>query len=295
MFWLIPIAVIILATVLIGIVIVNQGGSDADAQGQSSSSQGGSAQEDTDLTFVEHRDADEHNAIGDVDAPVALVMYSDYQCPYCATWNEDTLPAMMDYVDSGDLRIEMRDLAVFGEESERAARAVFAAGEQDEYWDYHNALFEGGEHRPKSELDDDSLVSLGEELGLDPKQFKQDMNSTEAHEEFEEVSSEGQSIGVSSTPAFIIGGQPLLGAQPTQELVDAVDDALARAEGLAASSRAHRFRSAGLPAHSDLAERLHGPRFGRRVDRSAAGALTGRDPRCRRPRGRRAGCRRWPG
>jgi protein-disulfide isomerase len=230
MFWLIPIAVIILATVLIGIVIVNQGGSDADAQGQSSSSQGESAEQDTDLTFVEHRDADEHNAIGDVDAPVALVMYSDYQCPYCATWNEDTLPAMMDYVDSGDLRIEIRDLAVFGEESERAARAVFAAGEQDEFWDYHNALFEGGEHRPKNELDDDSLVSLGEELGLDPKQFKQDMNSTEAHEEFEEVSSEGQSIGVSSTPAFIIGGQPLLGAQPTQEFVDAVDDALAQAD-----------------------------------------------------------------
>src|SRR5699024_8459410 len=68
MCWLIPSAVIILATVLIGIVIVNQGGSDADAQGQSSSSQGESAEEDTDLTFVEHRDADEHNAIGDVDA-----------------------------------------------------------------------------------------------------------------------------------------------------------------------------------------------------------------------------------
>jgi protein-disulfide isomerase len=230
MFWLIPLTVIILATVVIGIVIVNQGGSDADAQGQSSSSQNDSAEEDVDLSFVEHRDSEEMNAIGDVDAPVTLVMYSDYQCPYCATWNEDTLPAMMDYVDSGDLRIEMRDLAVFGEESERAARAVFAAGMQDGYWDYHNALFEGGEHRPKSQLDDDSLVSLGKELGLDPLQFKRDMNSTQAHEEFEAVSEEGQSIGVSSTPAFVIGGKPLLGTQPTQEFTDAVDEALARAE-----------------------------------------------------------------
>lgn len=152
MFWLIPIAVIILATVLIGIVIANQGGSDADAQEGNSSSQNDSAAEDVDLSFVEHRDPDEHNAVGDVDAPVTLVMYSDYQCPYCASWNEETLPAMMDYVDSGDLRIEMRDLAVFGEESERAARAVFAAGKQGEYWDYHNALFEDGEHRPKSQL-----------------------------------------------------------------------------------------------------------------------------------------------
>uniref|UniRef100_UPI003B3BD9AF DsbA family protein n=1 Tax=Brevibacterium sediminis TaxID=1857024 RepID=UPI003B3BD9AF len=131
---------------------------------------------------------------------------------------------------SGDLRIEMRDLAVFGEESERAARAVFAAGKQDEYWDYHTALFEGGDHRPKSQLDDDSLVGLGEDLGLDPMQFKQDMNSTEAHDAFETVASEGQSIGVSSTPAFVIGGKPLLGAQPTQQFTDAVDEALARAE-----------------------------------------------------------------
>ncbi|WP_343071772.1 DsbA family protein [Brevibacterium renqingii] len=231
MFWLIPVAVIILATVLIGIVIANQGGSDADAQGQSSSSQTDSSGDDVDLSFVEHRDSEEMSAIGDVDAPVTLVMYSDYQCPYCAAWNEDTLPAMMEYVDSGDLRIEMRDLAVFGEESERAARAVFAAGKQDEYWEYHNALFEGGEHRPKSQLDDDSLVSLGEDLGLDPLQFKQDMNSVEAHEEFDAVAAEGQSIGVSSTPAFVIGGKPLLGAQPTQEFTDAVDEALARAEG----------------------------------------------------------------
>lgn len=230
MFWLVPLTVIILATVVIGVVIASQGGSDGDAQEETSSSQNGAAEEDVDLSFVEHRDPEETNAVGDVDAPVTLVMYSDYQCPYCATWNEDTLPAMMDYVDSGDLRIEMRDLAVFGEESERAARAVFAAGKQDEYWDYHNALFEGGDHRPKSQLDDDSLVGLGEDLGLDPMQFKQDMNSTEAHEQFETVASEGQSIGVSSTPAFVIGGKPLLGAQPTQQFTDAVDEALARAE-----------------------------------------------------------------
>jgi protein-disulfide isomerase len=229
MFWLVPIGVIILATVLIGVVIANQGDSDADAQSQSASTQDDST-EDVDLSFVEHRDADESNAAGDVDAPVTLVMYSDYQCPYCAAWNQDTLPTMMDYVDSGDLRIEMRDLGVFGEESERAARAVFAAGKQEKFWEYHNALFEGGEHRPKSQLDDDGLVSLGEDLGLDPLQFKQDMNSTEAHDEFDEVSSEAQSLGVSSTPAFIIGGKPLLGAQPTQEFVDAVDDALNRAD-----------------------------------------------------------------
>ena len=158
-------------------------------------------------------------------------MFSDYQCPYCASWNEETLPTMMEYVDKGDLRIEMRDLAVFGEESERAARAAYAAGLQGKYWEFHNAMFEGGEHPPKSELDDNSLVSAAKGLGLDPTQFKGDMNSVEAHDEFDANAQEGYSLGVASTPTFVIGGKPLVGAQPTDEFVSAVDDALAEAEG----------------------------------------------------------------
>ncbi|GAA1932443.1 thioredoxin domain-containing protein [Brevibacterium antiquum] len=236
MVWLVPLAVIVLATVLIGVVIANQGPSDDSANAHSQSEAGsgsdsGSEGEEVDLSFVEHRVEDDSRAVGDVDAPVTLVMFSDYQCPYCATWNEETLPTMMEYVDKGDLRIEMRDLAVFGEESERAARAAYAAGLQDKYWEFHNAMFEGGEHPPKSELDDDSLVSTAKELGLDPTKFKGDMNSVDAHDEFEANAQESSSLGVASTPTFVIGGKPLVGAQPTKEFVGAVDDALAEAEG----------------------------------------------------------------
>lgn len=232
MLWIVPLAVIVLAAVLIGVVIVNQGSNDDSVSAQNPDSQSGSESggDDVDLSFVEHRVEGDSRAIGDVDSPVTLVMFSDYQCPYCASWNQDTLPAMMDYVDSGDLRIEMRDLAVFGEESERAARAAYAAGLQDKYWDFHNALFEGGEHPPKSELDDDSLVSVAKDLGLDPTKFKGDMNSVEAHDEFDANAQEGSSLGVASTPTFVIGGKPLVGAQPTKEFVSAVDDALAEAK-----------------------------------------------------------------
>lgn len=245
MVWLVPLAVIVLAAVLIGVVIVNQGPSEDGADAQGSDSQGesgtsgdsnssgesGSGGDDIDLSFVEHRVEGDDSAAGDVDAPVVLVMFSDYQCPYCATWNEETLPTMMEYVEKGDLRIEMRDLAVFGEESERAARAAYAAGLQDKYWEFHNAMFEDGEHPAKSELDDDSLVSTAKDLGLDPTKFKGDMNSVEAHDEFDATAQEGSSLGVASTPSFIIGGKPLVGAQPTKEFVGAVDDALAEAEG----------------------------------------------------------------
>lgn len=231
--WLVPLAVIVLAGVLIGVVIVNQGPAEdsANAQNPESQSKSESGGQEVDLSFVEHRVDDDPRAVGDVDAPVTLVMFSDYQCPYCASWNAETMPAMMDYVDKGDLRIEMRDLAVFGEESERAARAAYAAGLQGKYWEFHNTMFDGGEHPPKSELDDDSLVSTAKDLGLDPTKFKGDMNSVEAHEEFDANAQEGQSLGVASTPTFVIGGKPLVGAQPTKTFVGAVDDALAEAEG----------------------------------------------------------------
>ncbi|MDN6330808.1 MAG: thioredoxin domain-containing protein [Brachybacterium sp.] len=231
--WLVPLAVIVLAAVLIGVAIANQGPAEdsANAQKPDSQSESESGGEEVDLSFVEHRVEGDSRAVGDVDAPVTLVVFSDYQCPYCASWNAETMPAMMDYVDKGDLRIEMRDLAVFGEESERAARAAYAAGLQGKYWEFHNTMFEGGEHPPKSELDDDSLVATAKDLGLDPTKFKGDMNSVEAHEEFDANAQEGQSLGVASTPTFVIGGKPLVGAQPTKTFVGAVDEALAEAEG----------------------------------------------------------------
>src|SRR5699024_2102808 len=120
-------------------------------------------------------------AAGPVDAPVGLVIFSDYQCPYCAQWNHDTLPEMMAYAEAGDLRIEWRDVHFFNPSfTDRAARAAYAAGSQDQFWDYHDALFPDGELRDESELGRDGLIELAQELGLDTEQFEQDLDSEEA-------------------------------------------------------------------------------------------------------------------
>ena len=80
-----------------------------------------------DLSDEEARDPDDLLAEGPVDAPVALVVFTDFQCPFCAQWYDDTLPTLREYVDRGDLRIEWRDVNVYGEDSERAARAALAS------------------------------------------------------------------------------------------------------------------------------------------------------------------------
>ena len=240
--WAFPAIIIAVALLLIATVVVQEvraPGEQAQPAQSSPATQpegttqpeGAQTQEEVDLSDLERRDPDDLLSAGAVDAPVALVAYSDYQCPYCGQWSHETLPTMMEYVEAGQLRIEWRDVEVFGPESGRAARAAYAAALQDGFWEYHDALFPGGEHRPKTELTDEALVSLAGELGLDEAQFEQDLNSDAVVQETQRNAMEAINLGVTATPAFILGGQPILGAQPTEVFVEAMETALAEAEG----------------------------------------------------------------
>src|SRR5699024_1107092 len=92
----------------------------------------------------ERRYPDDPLAIGGLDAPVGLVVYSDFQCGFCALWSVQTLPEMLEFVDAVELRIDWCDVSLFGEASNRAALAAYAAGEQGEYLAFSRALFASG-------------------------------------------------------------------------------------------------------------------------------------------------------
>ena len=238
--WLVPGIVVLIAALLIGFVLyMNNAGSDDEAapeSGANDAQQGPQAVEQQqdeppfDLTSVETRDDSDPLAVGPVDAPVGLVVFSDYQCVYCAKWSNDTLPAMMKHMDAGDLRIEWRDANVYGPASERAARAAYAAALQGQYVEYHHALFDGGEIRSEAELSDDSLIALASDIGLDTDKFASDLNAEETSQVVAENAQLGQELGVYSTPSFLLGGQPLMGAQPAEVFEDAFEQALAEAD-----------------------------------------------------------------
>lgn len=227
--WLVPTIVVVVAALLIVTVLfLNRDSADGTANAGSAASgeqlgpempapaQAPQEPATPDLTAVETREESDPLAVGPVDAPVGLVVFSDYQCPYCAKWNHDTLPTMMEHVEAGDLRIEWRDLNVFGPASERASRAAYAAALQGKFMEYHHALFADGEHRSEDELSDEALISLAEEQGLDAEQFTSDFNSDETAQAVAGNAQLGADLGAYSTPAFLLGGQPLMGAQPTQ-------------------------------------------------------------------------------
>ncbi|MDV6307634.1 DsbA family protein [Gordonia amicalis] len=179
---------------------------------------------------LERRDPQDPLALGRVDAPVTLIVFTDYQCPFCAKWSHDTLPTMIERAEAGELRIEFRDVNVFGEASTRAARAAYAAALQGRFLDYHHALYPEGRPRKGDGLSTEGLIATSAELGLDVDRFRSDMESTETRKAIAENEELGAAAGAYSTPSFILGGQPIAGAQPTEVFVDALDE-LTTAEG----------------------------------------------------------------
>ncbi|MEE6289189.1 thioredoxin domain-containing protein [Georgenia sp. MJ173] len=209
----------------IGSVPADQGTVESDAPARVVTPE---AQPTLDLA---RRDAEDPLAVGPADAEVTLIVYSDYQCPFCASWATDTGPVMEEYAADGELRIEFRDIAIFGKESRDAAHAAYAAGLQGHYLDYQRALFPGGDKLPPRGLREPALIDMAEQIGLDTERFAADLASPEVAAAVQRNVDEAAEIGAFSTPAFLLAGQPILGAQPTDVFVQALDAALGQAAG----------------------------------------------------------------
>lgn len=169
-------------------------------------------------------------AQGSPEAPVVLIMWEDFQCPFCARFTQETEPVLVDrFVEDGALRLEWRDFPYLGEQSVQAAQAARAAAEQDAFWAYHDALY-ALDLRPNSgRLTGDVLVGIAEELGLDVERFTARMQSPEVVDAVAADFREGQQLGISGTPTFLVNGRPIVGAQPTDTFVAAIEQAVAEA------------------------------------------------------------------
>lgn len=172
------------------------------------------------------RDDGDPMALGEVDAPVVMVSYSEFQCPFCGKYARDTEPTLVDkYVDTGMLRIEWRDFPYLGPESLTAAQAGRAAAAQDHFWEFNRAMYDDQAPPNSGTLTEDYLVSVAEDLGLDTGQFRRDMIAPDATEAIKRDFAEGQAIGVTGTPAFVINGMFIIGAQPTEVFEQAIEEA----------------------------------------------------------------------
>jgi len=157
--------------------------------------------------------------LGKADAPLTLVMFTDYQCPFCSRFESQTLPEIKkQYIDTGKLRFVVRDLPLpFHPNAPKAAEATHCAGEQDKYWELREKLVNNGD-----KLDARQLPEHAKSVGLDVEKFTACLESGRHADKVKNSAALAGTIGISGTPSFVVGrskgdvadGFKLVGAQP---------------------------------------------------------------------------------
>ncbi|WP_328904917.1 DsbA family protein [Streptomyces sp. NBC_00234] len=222
-------AVVVLAAGLLGYASYRATGPDGSGSAPSSSvaevSADPSAGVYEELAGLARRDAGDKLATGRTDAPVVLIEYADFKCGYCGKFARDTEPVLIEkYVRDGTLRIEWRNFPIFGEESEAAARAAWAAGQQDRFWEFHRAAY--AEDAKEKGFGKDRLKELARQAGVkDLDRFVRDANGTAAASAVRADQEQGYGIGATSTPSFLVNGRPIAGAQPMETFTQAIEAA----------------------------------------------------------------------
>jgi len=159
---------------------------------------------------------------GDPEAPITIIEFSDFQCPFCAQI-QTTLDQIFDtYGD--DVKLVFRHYPLpFHENAESAALASMCANEQDNFWEYHDLLFENQEDMTMT-----NLKKWAADLGLDAEKFNSCLDNQSYKEEINKDIGDAQAVGVSGTPAFFVNGQRLVGAQPFEAFKAVIDAELAK-------------------------------------------------------------------
>ncbi|NPA06472.1 MAG: thioredoxin domain-containing protein [Chloroflexi bacterium] len=147
------------------------------------------------------------NVLGDPDAPITIVEFSDFQCPHCQHFYRDVEPKLIEaLVLPGKAKFMYRSMGKFiGEESLLAAEALYCAEEQGAFWPYHDILFLNAPQHGKDTgaYSMERLIAMAEVLGLDTKAFAQCLEEHRYRQRAEQDKLDGFTYGVQGTPTFI--------------------------------------------------------------------------------------------
>lgn len=225
--YFLPISIIIAGVLVAGAVIfaiTYRGGSTGNAGQQLV------AKSTAEIMKVGDRDI----VLGKANAPVTIVEYSDYQCPFCGKFFIETQPLIVqNYVDTGKVRMVFRNFPFLGPESIAAAEAAECAIDQNQGANYHGALYRakyteetsgGGEN--DGSMNRAFFLKLAQGLNLDMPTFTSCIDSSKYANRVSQEKAVATAAGVQSTPMFFINGQEILGALPYAQFKAAIETLL---------------------------------------------------------------------
>jgi protein-disulfide isomerase len=161
-------------------------------------------------------------ALGPADAPITIVEFSDFECPFCRRWHAEVYkPLLAAY--PGKIRLVYRNLPLTSihPDALAAAEASMCAGEQDVYWKYHDKLFSS------ESLGNNIYVQYAQELGLNMSTFESCISNHKYQKNIEADSDFAINLGIRSTPTFFVNGLAIVGAQPLDVFKQVIDKELA--------------------------------------------------------------------
>ena len=160
---------------------------------------------------------------GPDNAPVTIVEFSDFECPYCGGLFPTLKQVEKNYPDTVRIVYRQFPLTNLHPHAQKAAEASLCAAEQHKFWEFHDSMF--GNQR---ELSVPDLKQRAIDMKLDTNAFNQCLDSGRENEAIQKDIQEGARAGVSGTPAMFINGRLLSGNQPYSEIKDVIDDELQR-------------------------------------------------------------------
>lgn len=162
---------------------------------------------------------------GAADAPITIVEFSDFQCPFCERFFNETYPQLKQkYGDK--IHFVYRDfpLSQIHPQADIAAQAANCANAEGKFWEYHDILFKN-----QSKLQRDDLVGYAAQLGIDKTKFGKCLDSRTYDPQINQDIQDGFNLGVGGTPTFFINGRPVVGAQPYAVFAQTIDAELNQA------------------------------------------------------------------
>ena len=158
--------------------------------------------------------------LGDVNAPITILEWGDYQCTYCYKFHQNTLNIINDdFVKDGKVKIVFKDYPLNGPDSHLAAQASYCAEDQGKYWEYHNELYKNWGGERTGWITRDSLEEFANAVELDIVKFNECLDDEKYYQRVTQLHEFGKDIGIDATPSFLIyndekiikirGNQPL--------------------------------------------------------------------------------------
>jgi protein-disulfide isomerase len=167
---------------------------------------------------------------GSATAPLWVIEVSDFQCPYCKQWHDQTYPMLLQqYVKTGKIRLAYVNFPLaIHVHAFPAAEAAMCAGAQAKFWPMHDALFSSQNSWETLGSPTAAFDSLARSTGVEMTRWRDCMKSGEMRPLIEADHDRAERAGASATPSFMIGNKLLVGAQSLDELRTAIDSAMVR-------------------------------------------------------------------